>query len=173
MRYTDPDLQYCPQCDEEYREEIISCASCNVDLISGTEKLVMEKEAEMKLATRSMDISADDELANIRKGPLLDMKHLQGLLAKENIPSLVAGDKGSCGKGCCGGDMYLQIKMADGDDAMAVLAREFKRTTALDSHDLSNINAVFDTGAAKSICPACGFSFSTNSSTCPDCGLCF
>ena len=174
MRYTDPDLKYCPQCDEEYREEIISCASCNIELITGSEKLAMEEAAKIKFASRSMDITADDELANIRKGPLGDMKHLQGLLASENIPSLVAGEKGNCGKGCCGGgDFYLQIKMVDGEDAMEVLAREFKRTTALDSHDLSHVHAVFDTGAASSTCPACGFTFSTSESTCPDCGLCF
>jgi hypothetical protein len=172
MRYTDPDLKYCPQCDEEYREEIITCVSCTVELITGSEKLVMEEVAKTKLASRSMEISADDELANIRKGPLADMKYLQGLLASENIPALVAGDKGNCGKGCCE-DFYLHIKMADGDDAMEVLAQEFKRTTALDSHDLSNIHAVFDTGAAKTACPACGCTFSTSESTCPDCGLCF
>jgi hypothetical protein len=173
MRYTDLDLKYCPQCDEEYRVEIISCASCDVELISGSERLAMEEAVKTKLASRSMNISADDELANIRKGPLGEMKHLQGLLASENIPSLVAGEKENCGKGCCGGDLYLQIKMADGEDAMEVLAREFKRTTALDSHDLSNVHAVFDTGVAKSTCPACGFTFSTSESTCPDCGLCF
>lgn len=173
MRYTDLDLKYCPQCDEEYREEIISCASCNIELISGSEKLAMEDAAKTKLASRSMDISASDELANIRKGPLGEMKQLQGLLASEKIPSLIAGEEGNCGKGCCGGDLYLQIKISDGDDAMEVLAREFKRTTALDSHDLSNVHAVFDTGVAKSTCPACGYTFSTSESTCPDCGLCF
>ncbi len=174
MRYTDPDLKYCPQCDEEYREEIITCVSCNIELITGNEKLVIEKEAETKKTSRSMDISSDDELANIRKGSLGDMKLLQSLLAKEHIPSVLAGEKGSCGKGCCGGgELYLQIKMADGQAAMEVLANDFKQTTALDSHDLSNVHAVFDTGAEKSTCPACGCSFATSSSTCPDCGLCF
>ncbi len=173
MRITDPDLKYCPRCDEEYREEIVSCASCNIELISGSEKLLMEESARRKLASRSMEISADDELANIRKGPLGDMKHLQALLATQNIPSLVVGEKGSCGKGCCGGDLYLQIKVADGAEATEILAQEFKRTTALDSHDLSTAHAVYDTGAISSTCPACGFTFSTTESTCPDCGLCF
>lgn len=174
MRYTEPDLKYCPQCDEEYREEMTTCVSCNVELITGNEKIAMEREAETKKNARSMDISCDDDLANIRKGPLGDMKQLQAILAAENIPSLIAGEKGSCGTGCCGGgELYLQIKMADGEAALEVLANEFKKTTALDSHDLSNIHAVFDTGAEKSTCPACGCSFSTSSAVCPDCGLCF
>ncbi|MCF8056667.1 MAG: hypothetical protein K9K37_08515 [Desulfocapsa sp.] len=174
MRYTDPDLNYCPQCDEEYREDIVNCATCNISLISGSERLAMEEAAKSKMAARTMDISSEDELAAIRKGPLGDMKYLQGLLAAEKIPSLLAGEKGSCGQGCCGGgDIYLQIKVADGEEAMNVLAMDFKRTTALDSHDLSNVHAVFDTGAESSTCPACGVTFSTTSKTCPDCGLCF
>ncbi len=173
MRYTDPDLKYCPQCDEEYREEIVTCASCNVELITGSEKLAREEDVKAKKAARSMDISSNDELANIRKGPLADMKHLKNVLAAENIPSVIAGEKSSCRQGCCGGELYLQIRVADGNAAMEVLANEFKRTTALESHDLSNVHAVFDTGAAQSTCPACGCTFSTTSPICPDCGLCF
>ncbi len=174
MRITDPDLKYCPQCDEEYRAEIENCATCTIALISGMEKMKLEQAQEQKLANRSMELSSDDNLASIRKGPLKDMKHLQTLLAAEKIPSLVAGEKGNCGAGCCGGgEFFLQIREEDGEDALMVLARDFQKTTSLDSHDLSNIHAVFDTGAEQSICPACGFSFSTDSSTCPDCGLCF
>jgi hypothetical protein len=173
MRHTDPELKYCPRCDEEYREDFKICASCDVDLISGRDKIAAEETAKAKLTSRSMDIGPDDEVANIRKGPLGEMKQLQVLLAANTIPALVAGEKGSCGKGCCGTEFYLQIKVSDGQDATDVLAREFTRTTALDSHDLSTAYAVFDTGAEASTCPACGTKFSTSQSTCPDCGLCF
>jgi hypothetical protein len=174
MRYTDPDLNYCPQCDDEYREDIETCATCNISLISGSERLALEEAERNKMAARTMDISSADELANIRKGPLGDMKYLQGLLAAEKIPSILYGEEGSCGGGCCGGgDVYLQIKIADGEEATKVLAKDFQRTTALDSHDLSTAHAVFDTGAESSTCPACGVTFSTTSKTCPECGLCF
>jgi len=174
MRYTDPDLKYCPKCDEEYRAEIEICVSCNVQLISGKEQLAKEEAEKQKKNARSMNITNDDELANIRKGSLHDMKQLQTILAKENIPSLLAGEGGGdCGKGCCGTELYLQIRVADGEEAIRVLAEDFKNTTALDSHDLSTAHAVFDTGAESSTCPACGCNFSTRSSTCPDCGLCF
>ena len=174
MRYTDPDLKYCPDCDEEYRAEIQTCVSCGVTLISGGEKMEMEQEKAARLTSRSMELSSDDELVNVRKGPLGEIKHLQAVLATSKIPSLIVGEKGECGKGCCGGgNVYLQIRMEDGQEAMAVLAQEFKRTTALDSHDLSNISAVYDKGAEQTTCPACGFSFSTSHTTCPDCGLCF
>ncbi|MBU0944116.1 MAG: hypothetical protein KJ804_03585 [Proteobacteria bacterium] len=174
MRYTDPDLKYCPRCDEEYRAEISTCVSCAVALITGSEKLAVEQEVAKSRPSRSMELSSDDEMADIRKGPLGEMKHLQTVLAANSIPSLIGGEKGGCGKGCCGGgEVYLRIRIEDGQEAMAVLAQEFKRTTALDSYDLSNIHAVYDRGAEQTTCPACGFVFSTDSSTCPDCGLCF
>ncbi|MBL4903139.1 hypothetical protein JYT85_00275 [Desulfocapsa sp. AH-315-G09] len=172
MRYIDPDLNYCPQCDEEYREDFNTCASCHISLITGTERLALEEAEKNKLAARSMDISPDDELTNIKKGTLNEMKQLQAVLGAASIPSLLAGEESNCGTSC-GGNMYLQIKNSDGNDAMEVLAEEFEKTTSLSSHDLSNAHAVFDTGVSKSKCPACGCRFSTSSSTCPDCGLCF
>ncbi len=174
MRYRDPELKYCPVCDEEYRADITMCADCAVELIPGREKIAAEVVLKEKKVARSMELSADDDLVNIRKGPLLEMKNLQQTLAKEHIPALIAGEKKSnCGKGCCGTDMYLQIRREDGELAMEVLAREFKRTTALDHHDLSHVQSVYDQGASQTVCPACGFRFSTSNSTCPDCGLCF
>ena len=174
MRRIDPELNYCPRCDEEYREDIENCASCEIALISGSERLAREEAEQKAMASRSMEITSEDDLVSIKKGALGDMKQLQGVLAAAKVPSLLAGEKGSCGKGCCGGaELYLQIKREDGELAMAALAEDFKRTTALDSHDLSTAHAVIDTGAETSTCPACGFSFSATSSTCPDCGLCF
>ena len=174
MRHRDPELQYCPVCDEEYRADIKRCADCAVELIPGREKIATEVAIKEKKVARSMELSADDDLVNIRKGPLLEMKNLQQILAKEHIPALIAAEKKSnCGKGCCGTDLYLQIRREDGELAIEVLAREFKRTTALDHHDLSHVQSVYDVGTSKTVCPACGFRFSTNNSTCPDCGLCF
>jgi len=174
MSQRDPELQYCPVCDEEYRADIKMCADCAVELISGREKIAAEVVLKEKKTMRSMALSVDDDLVNIRKGPLLEMKKLQQVLAKEHIPALIASEKTSnCGKGCCGTELFLQIKREDGELAMEALAKEFKRTTALDHHDLSHIQSVYDQGTSQTVCQACGFRFSTNSTTCPDCGLCF
>ena len=81
--------------------------------------------------------------------------------------------KVACGKGCCGPELYLQIKKEDMLLADEVLAREFIKSTALDSHDLSNAAAVFDERAAETVCPACGCRFSPTVGACPECGLCF
>jgi hypothetical protein len=174
MRQRDPELQYCPVCDEEYRAEMKVCVDCSVELISGREKIAEDEGLKQKRVARSMELSVDDDLVNIRKGSLLEMKKLQQLLAKEYVPSLIFGEKTSnCGKGCRGAELFLQIRREDGELAMEVLARDFQRSTALDHHDLSHVHSVYDQGARQTVCPACGFRFSPTISNCPDCGLCF
>jgi hypothetical protein len=169
----DCEMNYCPSCGDEYRIDISHCGTCKIPLMSGQEKLANIVKAQEALGERSMDISPEDELVNIRKGPLKDMKTLQKLLALERIPAILAGDEDGCAKGCCGPELYLQIKKEDMQVATEVLARDFIKSTALDSHDLSNAAAVFDHLASETACPACGCRFSPTVGACPECGLCF
>jgi hypothetical protein len=169
----DQEMNYCPLCKDEYRSDISHCGVCKVPLINGREKLAQVREKHQALAKRSMQILPTDELVNIRKGPLKDMKTLQRVLAQERVPALLAGDEGGCAKGCCGPELYLQIKKEDLPLAMEILARDFIKSTALDSHDLMHATAVFDQLAAETVCPACGCRFSPTVGACPECGLCF
>ncbi|MEN8190558.1 MAG: hypothetical protein ABFS19_11990 [Thermodesulfobacteriota bacterium] len=173
MSEIEVDLKYCPSCDDEYRADMTCCPVCEVDLITGAEKLGMYKSHEKELNSRSMELSADDELGVLRKGSVSEMKQMQGLLAERRIPSIISGDKSGCGKGCCGSEVYLQIRIADSQAALEVLAAEFHATTRLADHDLTNIDQVFDTGVRSATCPACGHTFKTNNEACPDCGLAF
>jgi len=174
MKYRiDPELQYCPQCQDEYRAGIVECASCEVELISGSKMIEAQERKARRLAQRSMEITPDDELVDIIKGPVLNIKQVQSRLAGEGIPSIVAGDSKSCGKGCCGSEVRLQARMTDVQDIMAFMAREHMQTTGLADHDTSYADAVFDASAMDSTCPACGCSFSPKNKICPDCGLCF
>lgn len=95
----DPEMNYCPQCEVEFRPDISSCFSCGVSLISGKEKIKLQVAEESSYSSRSMEITVDDELVSIRKGPLKDIKILQKLLEKERIPAIIAGDEGGCRKG--------------------------------------------------------------------------
>jgi len=169
----DPDLKYCPQCEDEYRADIINCASCNIELLTGRQIVEIEKQKQAGLADRSMEILPGDEVVDMLKGSIIDIKQRQALLKKEGFPSLLVNDDKSCGKGCCGTDVFLRVRMADVQEIQEVLARQHIRTTGLADHDTSHAGSVFNTGAEKVTCPACGFTFSTKSSTCPDCGLCF
>ena len=170
----DPDLQYCPSCGGEFRADITRCAVCQVDLISGVQQLALVQGRDQQKFNRSMEITAGDKLVTLRKGQIQDMKYFQKLLADERIPAVIGGEADGCRKGCRGGpDLDLQIREADIQAAMAVLANDFKKSTALDDHDLSHLHAAFDPRATKTVCPACGSQFAPTTTTCPECGLCF
>ncbi len=169
----DLEMNYCPACNEEYRSDISICVSCNVQLINGNEKLRLTQELTQDFHGRSMDISPADELVTIRKGPLAEIKTLQKMLERERIPCIIAGDENSCSKGCCGGEMFLQIKESDLEPTTAVLAKDFVASTALDLKDLEHADVVFDHQSAETACPACGCRFSPTVGACPECGLCF
>lgn len=169
----DREMSYCPSCGDEYVPGTTACATCRVGLISGEERLRRLMAEKEPAASRSMAISPEDELVSVRQGTLADMKRLRRVLAAGCVPALIAGDE-NCGRGCCGGpQLFLQIKRADVDLALKILAEDFIKSTALDSHDLGHAQAVFDHQAAQTVCPACGCRFSPTVGACPDCGLSF
>ncbi|MBU1566781.1 MAG: hypothetical protein KJ630_14290 [Proteobacteria bacterium] len=169
----DPEMYYCLSCSAEFRLDLPICPSCRIPLVSGTEKLAQLAREQECHAGRSMELTPGVELVSIRKGPLQEMKYLLSVLAQGNIPGLISGDESGCGKGCCGPEMYLQIRKDDVGSALELLAKDFVRSTALDSHDLSNAAAVFDPTSPETVCPACGCKFSPSIGACPSCGLCF
>lgn len=132
-----------------------------------------QQQKDQKQAERRRPISPDNELISIQRGSMLQMQMVQTVLKQAGIPSLMVNKSGSCSQGCCGPSLLLQVRMTDLEDAQAILAEDYIRSTGLDAHDLSTVTAVFDTEADSAVCPACGCSFSTTSNTCPACGLCF
>lgn len=176
MKYRiDPELQYCPQCQDEYRAGVQLCAACGVELLSGRRMLEMVREKENRLAARSREISDQDELVDILKGKVISIKSVQSLLRREGFPSLLAGDGTSCcpSRGCGGGEVRLQVRRDDLREVMDILAREHMHTTGLMDHHPAVADTVFNPEAGAAVCPACGCRFSTQSRSCPDCGLCF
>ncbi len=169
----DPELKYCPSCNDEYRAEIITCVACDVQLLSGTQMLELEEQKQQKKTARNMELSPDDEMVNIRKGQVLEIKEMQLMLEREGIPSITVNEDSSCGKGCCGANLFLQVRMSDVQEVLHILEQEHVRSTALEDHDTTHAGAVFNTAAQNATCPACGCSFSTTQAECPDCGLCF
>lgn len=173
----EPDLKYCPKCDDEYRAEIERCAACGIDLITGVQKIAIEEERRKKLARRVRELSPDDNLVRIRRGPLPEMQHLANLLDRERIGTLLVGDMSTCGKDRFGNTLAtpttyeLLVKREDGNEAINIIEEEHRRTTAVEQHDLGNIDSVFNPNAGMACCPACGHSFPTTGTICPDCGL--
>jgi hypothetical protein len=169
----DPELKYCPSCHDEYRAEIEQCAACEVVLITGAQKMALEKKRQENMSRRKGELAPEDEVVAIERGSLHDLKRLEDLLAAERIGTRLIGDEQSCSKSCCPSHFYLQVRKEDAVDALQLLARDHQRTTGLDAGCHAHGEEVYNPHAGEAICPACGFRFSTSAATCPDCGLCF
>ncbi len=168
----DPELKYCPRCRDEYRADIVQCASCAIPLIVGAEFGKLEKQRHSPLHNRKGALTPEDELIVIHQAGLADAKHLQALLEKERIGTLLASEDKACGKGCCAPKFFLQVRREDVPDAIEILQEEYRRTTGLAGQEEVHPDAVFDPESGEAVCPACGFTFATTSTVCPDCGLC-
>lgn len=165
----DAELQYCPRCGDEYRAEIRTCAACAVALVSGQALLAAARN---QSPAQVVEIGADESVVALRSGPLPQMKEQLAALRKRGVAGRICKTEGgACG--CKGPEVVLEVRQAEAQAAMAVLAEEYWRTTGLDEHDTRFAGAVFDEQAEETLCPACGTRFSTSVTTCPDCGLCF
>lgn len=167
--------RYCPSCGDEYRPEFSFCASCKVALTTETIVQPQSLGNVRKKKNRTRNILPEDELLTVRTGSLVELKSLQATLKTEMIGSLLVSDNAGQRQGCCGPSFLLKIKTVDREDALAVLVDDFKRSTALDSHDFEgSADAVFDDKSTIATCPACGGRFEPGvEPMCPECGLCF
>lgn len=167
----DPTLQYCPQCGDEYRTEIQTCASCALLLISGQD-LLRQRELLPQGGDAAAPIGADEPVVTIQKGPMLQIKALQALLHDQGMSALMVTESGgACG--CRGAEALLQVRVSALEPARAALAREYRQSTGLTEHDTRFAGEVYNPDADEAVCPACGFRFATSHTCCPDCGLCF
>lgn len=166
-------MYYCQGCDGEFRYFMERCPSCGAAMESGSDRLTRHGEEERRLMGRPMEIPPGSETVALRKGQLREMKEVRRVLARQHIPSLLGGEDGDCGKGCCGPELTVMIRTEDVDLALRVLAEEFVRTTSVDCRQLSRATVVYDASASEVLCPACGCRFSPTVGACPDCGLSF
>ncbi len=179
MKDIDPELKYCPKCNDEYLAEIIMCAVCEVELLTGEQLTKIVEERQKKLASRSGELSQDDDLVVIRRGKLHEMQYFEQILEKEKIGSLLAGDMRSCGQDRFGNTHShpttydLQVKREEAAEALQLIEVEHRKETHLDQHDNLNGDAIFNPAAEEANCPACGHTFPTTEKICPDCGLGF
>jgi hypothetical protein len=175
----EPDLKYCTQCNDEYRAEIEKCAACGIDLITGQQIIELEEARKKELGNRVSDLTPEDDLICIRRGPLAEMQHLSNLLDGQRIGTLLVGDTSTCGKDRFGNTFStpttydLFVKRENDMEALHILEDEHRRTTRLEEYKHSSTDSVYNPQAGEACCPACGHSFPTTETACPDCGLSF
>ncbi len=179
MESIEKDLKYCPECRDEYRAEIHSCAACGIELITG-EQLLSSGRGKKAKRVALAELGEHDTLALLQVGGIQEMKKLKKGLAAIGISSVLAKSD-NCGGGCCGPEIQLHIRDQDAAEAHAFLLAEHQRDTGLmkdnrqeNLHDHQHqVEAVFNPQAATVQCPACLSMFVPESSACPDCGLQF
>jgi hypothetical protein len=168
----EPELKYCPKCQDEYRAEIVACAHCDVALLTGAEILARQQAGLEKRANRKGALREDDQLVSVRRGPLAEMRAYEQLLQRQEIGTLLAGDQKTCGKNCCPSNFDLLVRHEEAAEAVQLIAVEIRRTAPVDGPGGRHHDAVFHDEAAETVCPACGHRFPP-APECPDCGLCF
>lgn len=168
----DPELKYCPECNDEYRADIHKCHACQCSLLTGDEMIACNEDHGKKKSAGPMAITPDDDLVAVKHGPLAEIRVYEELLNRKHICTVLAGDESSCGKGCCGGNFDLLVRQVEAHTASQLIAAEIRRTAVIDSAGELHNDSVFDPLAQDNICPACGHQFS-GGMECPDCGLCF
>ncbi|NLZ17727.1 MAG: hypothetical protein GX087_08365 [Desulfobulbaceae bacterium] len=163
----DLDCMYCPQCGDEYRAEITTCAECKVALVSGA----LMAESTMPPVYR--EIEPHEELLAVRRGPILLIRQLQAYLRSVGLASLIGPGEDGCKSGCRGPEVELKVRASEAEEVYAALAQEHRQSTGLWEPEHALAGARFDVEVGQAACPACGCLFSADTVLCPDCGLRF
>lgn len=102
--------------------------------------------------------------------PLTDAKIFQDDLKKEGIDIVLNHNEQTCTRGCT-----VTVEVLGYETDLEHISKKYHENyqKMTEGHEVNweVANAVFDPNAKEATCPACGFSFSTDKSECPDCGL--
>lgn len=151
-------VRVCPECDEEYRPDIATCADCGADLV---DRAVDEQGRRL-----AEPIQAEGEpvtLVALYSGPAAALRPLAEALAAAGVAQRFVPLPGQSG-------LTLAVAQEDGPRALEALSAFHGRGTEL---GISELSATFEAGGDthEHACPACGAAIPADASECPDCGL--
>jgi hypothetical protein len=151
-------VRVCPECDEEYRPEIATCADCGAELVDRA-----LDEQGRPLAEPAQAAGEQVTLVALYAGPAAALRPLAEALAAAGIAQKLLPIPNQSG-------LTLAVAQEDGARAMEALAGFHGRGTEL---GLSELAATFHAGddAQEHACPACGAAVPEDAAECPDCGL--
>lgn len=117
------------------------------------------------------DMRPEADLVTIAKLPLEEAKLLQRDLRLIEVPATLNHDP-SCRSGCSV-TIDVVVPFSHAEAAVKLLRERFQAAAERPGMDWEKAQATFDPSQQEATCPACGTSFATTSSECPECGLCF
>ena len=158
-------VRVCPECDEEYRPDIATCADCGVDLLDHFED---EQGRVVSPAGEVVDRTPAEEgervaLQPLFSGPAGDLKPLADALLAASVPMRLVPDPNPA-RG-----LVLAVVAEDVPRAKAAVAA-LLRDAELDVTELAPDEAA-DGDAGYAACPACEAPLAPGAAFCPDCGL--
>src|SRR5689334_6759988 len=151
-------VRVCPECEEEYRPDIATCADCGTELVDRT-----FDEDGRPVAEPTQAEGEQVALVALYAGPAAALRPLAEALAAAGIAQKFVPIANQSG-------LTLAVAQEDGARAMEALAPFHGRGTEL---GLSELAPTFEAGAEhhEHACPACGAAIPADASACPDCGL--
>ena len=170
-RQYEADCMYCPQCGDEYRAEITTCAECKVPLVSGV--LMAQGGGKNGAVPVYRAIEPHEELVAVRQGPILLIRQLEEYLRSVGLASLIGPGEDGCKSGCRGPEVELKVRASEVKEVYEALAQEHRQNTGLWEPEHELAGARFEVEVGQAACPACGCLFSADTILCPDCGLRF
>ena len=104
--------------------------------------------------------------------PLEEAKTFQRVLATKGVRAELDHNGHTCTRGCT-----VTVEVLIPDVSLPIvqdtLREQYEKLTEGLPVDWSRVNEVYDQARDRATCPACGTSFSTSLTECPECGLCF
>jgi predicted amidophosphoribosyltransferase len=151
-------VRVCPECDEEYRPDIATCADCGADLV---DRAVDEQGRPLAEPAQAEGVQV--ALVALYSGPAAALRPLAEALASAGIAQRFVPIPGQSG-------LTLAVAQEDGARAMEALAAFHGRGTELGIRELA---ATFEAQDSEHehACPACGAAVPAGAVECSDCGL--
>lgn len=104
---------------------------------------------------------------------LQEAKRIKSALSEKHVQlKIVAADE-DCSSSKCSPKVQVYVRESDIETVKLFFEKERNRNFSGLDVKPELVNQVFDSEKESAVCPACGTSFSTKLSECPDCGLGF
>ena len=161
-------MRYCPRCHGEYRDEIETCAHCDVPLVG-------ELGAPDPFMTpRGMaEMLEGQQLVPAFMGGPAGLAELRDELARVRVPSVITPSEQGCGT-TCRPRLLLLVLPDDLDSAHEIYETSFDADNRSEYVQLVDPRAeeADEGGDGPVECPACGTTYQPGKDEeCPECGL--
>ncbi|MBI5509173.1 MAG: hypothetical protein HY903_10505 [Deltaproteobacteria bacterium] len=152
---------FCPKCRAEFVAGVLRCGNCEVPLLAD-----LPPEDDFASPESMARLLKDRELEAVVVGNYVALSEQQRLLAKERIPSVIAGEAATEIEAGLHARLFLMVEAERLGEIRAFFEKRWARGLAAEGIMLAK-----DLAAHEGTCPACGAAMPADVAECPECGL--